>query len=592
MLFQVVKVAPTFARRSSLALLLLCLVAVSEAQEAALSTPSIHVAYVSDSGIYLDAGKVQGIAVGARVQVMRNGEQVAELEVDFTADHSASCSILTSLRQIEQGDEVLVPGLVRASGATSPQQAGTSPGALSPPRQAAGRQGSKGSTPDLSVADNAAQRGIEQVTAPARPEPTVAQFAVQSNPPVKLLPKLPWARTSGSLTFGYQQIEDSQVASRSTQQTTARLSLRLRDLGGRPYSFTARLRARERQTSRGSDRSDRLSEFVLRYEKPGGRLSWRLGRQRGGTIGYIDGALAEFRLSENFFVGGFAGSTPVLESLSFESSGPKYGGFMRYSSKDSASGRVAEVMVAGIGEYEDGDINREYVTMQTRFGNGARWTLYQRAEIDLNRGWRQELAESSFQLSNLSLLGSFRFVDSVRMTLSYNSSQRFRTAGTRFVPAQFFSDAVQQSYRVTAYFGRGRGWNGSAGVSRRDPGTDAKPSYTYTASLYNPNIGGKSLLVGLDASSFTSESSDGLLITLRARKYFKSGHDLGLTLGNSTTNLINLMDGGVEERVNQYVRLSGTLRLPRRLFMLTEVEYDKGDDFEGYRLITNLGYRF
>ena len=46
-------------------------------------------------------------------------------------------------------------------------------------------------------------------------------------------------------------------------------------------------------------------------------------------------------------------------------------------------------MLAFVRENADGDVSREYLSLESRFGNGSRWSLFQRAELDLNTGWRQ-----------------------------------------------------------------------------------------------------------------------------------------------------------------------------------------------------------
>ena len=41
----------------------------------------------------------------------------------------------------------------------------------------------------------------------------------------------------------------------------------------------------------------------------------------------------------------------------------------------------------------------------------------------------------------------------------------------------------------------------------------------------------------------------------------------------------------------QWIRLGGWIELPRRIFGRAEIEYDTGDDLEGYRVNLGLGYR-
>ena len=74
---------------------------------------------------------------------------------------------------------------------------------------------------------------------------------------------------------------------------------------------------------------------------------------------------------------------------------------MRWA-RDPASGPVyAELLLGGATELDDeGEASRDFVAIESRFGSGSRWWLSQRAEIDLNRDWREEVAGSSSQVTN------------------------------------------------------------------------------------------------------------------------------------------------------------------------------------------------
>jgi len=101
-------------------------------------------------------------------------------------------------------------------------------------------------------------------------------------------------------------------------------------------------------------------------------------------MGYLDGALAQVRLTRHFYVGAFGGARPELEELGFDTSGSKYGGFLRYAREGEPGGGYGEVVLGGVTERSDtGDVSRDYVTVESRFGVGSRWWFFQRAEIDL-----------------------------------------------------------------------------------------------------------------------------------------------------------------------------------------------------------------
>ncbi|KAB2962247.1 MAG: hypothetical protein F9K18_10070, partial [Thermoanaerobaculia bacterium] len=92
------------ARRVAVGLLLLVAVRPAAAQ----AERPISVSYVSASAVYLDAGRAAGLDVGARLRLVRDGADIAEVEVDFVAEHSASCRIVRAPGSIRTGDRAIL----------------------------------------------------------------------------------------------------------------------------------------------------------------------------------------------------------------------------------------------------------------------------------------------------------------------------------------------------------------------------------------------------------------------------------------------------------------------------------------------------
>jgi hypothetical protein len=228
------------------------------------------------------------------------------------------------------------------------------------------------------------------------------------------------------------------------------------------------------------------------------------------------------------------------------------------------------------------------VALESRLGRGTRWNVYQLAELDLARGWSDGAAEQPSQLSTLSISGSYRFSDPVRATLTYDRRRNYRVADTRLLPEEQFDRLLRQGFQGALYLGRGSGWFAtvSAGARSRQGGGDA--TYSGGFSLSHNDVAGKRLMLGGDLTAYTGGTVEGWLASLRARKYLRGGHDLGLTLGASQVTPLEL---GVP-RHNRWVRLSGSVQLPWDLFAVAEVEVDRGDDFDGQRFTLELGYRF
>lgn len=515
----------------------------------------ITVSYLSATSVYLDAGRGEGLEIGTRLKVVRSGESIAELEVAFVAEHSASCKVITQGLAVQAGDRV-VPLAPLQPKSEAPSAPAPSAGGAPSPYQSWTRD---------------ERRAVERRR---------------------------WAKTYGSVVLGYRTSSDD--FGHSIDETMGRFSLRLSEIGGRPWEL--RVRTRTRETSRDgygpdvleSHRDDRLYELSLSYAPPEGRFSLMLGRLGASpfiSLGYLDGVLAQVRLGRRFFVGAFGGARPELEQLGFGTAGSKYGAFVRFATERSNDRVYAEVVLGGVSERSDsGEVSRDYVTLESRFGAGSRWWLFQRAELDLNRGWREEIAGESSQISNASFGASFRFTGHLSARVSYDQRRNYLTFETRPRPEEIFSRYFREGGRVSLEW-QSPGWLASlgAGMERADQLDD--PTQSAFFSLLKTQLFGWPLFLGGDLSYYSGGTAEGYVASLRTGYSFRRGHDLGLTLGASETTMVGFFDAA-DPRRNQWVRISGTLQLPASFFLYGEYELQMGDDFEGDRGAVEVGYRF
>ena len=513
----------------------------------------VSVSYVSSGAVYLDAGRAEGLVAGARLRLVRAGETVAELEVDFVAEHSASCKVVSSNRPVWAGDRAI---LLSSPAAAEP---------AAPP--------------------------------PAQPEPEVAAPAPPYQAPTRG-GALPWAKSYGSVALGYRTL--SVTGGPTSTESSGRLSLRLREIGGKPLEVRVRMRGRRTEREgygrsvAKSQSSDRLYELSLAYDPPEGRFSFQAGRFASGPfsgLGYLDGVLGQLRLGRRFYLGAFGGARPDLEELGFDTAGSKYGAFVRYATEREARPAYAEIVIGGISERaRGGDVSRDYLSVESRFGSGNRWWLFERAEIDLNRGWRREITGKGSEVSNAALSASVRLSPAWRASLSYDQRRNYLTWETRPLPEEVFTRYFREGGRVALDWQSRRGWYGSLSLGQERADEIDEPTDAASLTLTKSGIFGTPLMLGGDASFYSGGSAEGWVASLRARWAFRGGHDLGLTLGGSQSSFPDLV--GAESRSNQWVRLSGTLQLPFRLFLFGEYEVSTGDDFEGDRLALDLAYRF
>ena len=415
------------------------------------------VKYRSAANVYLDAGRAAGLGEGDRLRVTSGQATVAELEIAYVAELSASCTIVSETRPVRAGDmAVLVSAARRAPAATS------------------------------SVA--AAGAG-KPVAAPA-PAPS-------PNPEEKR--SVPWGRARGSASFGYYRSWDQTESALDFEQRTARLDLGVYEIGGQPLAFTLRGRSRQdirartlSQRTPASERTDRLYEVALRYEPPSDRVGFEVGRigiYRFVGIGYLDGFLGRFRPLPGLQVGAFGGRVADIESLGFDGTGQKYGGFVRLAPGGRYSSSGHDVMLAFVRENADGDVSREYLSLESRFGNGSRWSLFQRAELDLNSGWRQEVTGQSTQLSNVSLSGNLRVTPSAWAFVSYDGRRNYRYYRNRVVPEEVFDDLLHQGLRAGVNLSRPGGFGATAGLGMSLKEPDPRHPELDIANAYSGNAG-------------------------------------------------------------------------------------------------------
>jgi hypothetical protein len=539
-----------------LALIVIALVATTLAEARALSFPVRH---RSSTAVYLEGGESAGLSVGDRLEVRRDGEAIGELEVTFVAGFSASCRVIAESRPIAAGDRATITGLASEMLAT----VGAGEAALSPSTSAARAQ-----------------------------EP--AELSYQ--PSVR--PTRPPTRVSGVIGVELESFSDDTGNDLDYERTQARLSLRGRDLGGLPISLRVRTRVQEidraRELSGGvpADESrDRLYEVSVRYDAPSGRYSLMGGRLGAGpfiSIGYLDGLLAEVRAFKAVSVGGFYGNRPDVDELGFDSFGAKYGAYLRFDNELSAGPRRFDVMLGGVREEGDLDVSREYALLETYYQASGVWSFFQRAEIDFNNEWREELSEDASQLSNLALAARARLSESVRLVISYDQFLQYRTEETRFVPEELFDDLLRQGLRVGLAIGRPQrlNWSLSAGWRDREDAEDSAVSLLVGAG--HPDIGG-GVSLGGEVMGYSNLYTEGAVVRLRGAKRLGGGHEFYLDLGT------RFEEGRIQsddETTDAWGRLGLWAELPARFFARGEVEYAAGDSLEGTRFILGLGYRF
>jgi hypothetical protein len=480
---------------------------------AASANAQLAVRYRTENTIYINAGTAAGVTVGDRFEVVRAGNVIATIEVQFAAEQSASARIVTESTPIQAGDAVRRIG---APVTAQPQPAPAMPGLGGGPRY--------GST-----------------------------------------------SVSGNVSL------DHEANQRDYGRTLLRLNGRARRIAGLPLTLRTRVRlANETDESR-----NRLYELSLLYEPFDGRLAVQAGRI-GNTpaigLGYLDGALARFRVIDGLDVGAFYGFRPDVTELTPDTSTTKYGAFLRV-----APVPMAELTVAGVQMQNDTD-ESSFVAVDGRYSPSERLSLFAhgRAAISGEDDVNDERGVDTI------LTAVTRISASTTLSASYERIQPGIDDDLRTTD-QILDDYLRQGFRVTLrhpnFFLGGGIRTGDDTISNTSD--EDRTTYSATAGLSHP-----SLLFGvgasLSATGFSSPLNDGLFANARFARRFGTGHLAELTAGALLVD-----EAAIEDfTMTSWIRGGVWIELPYDVFARAEVELTGGDSPAGHRVNLGVGYRF
>ncbi|HEX7151593.1 MAG TPA: hypothetical protein VF618_08915 [Thermoanaerobaculia bacterium] len=261
----------TAARAVLAAVIVLLGVAAAEGQ--------LAVRYRTENTIYITAGRAAGINVGDRFEVLRGGNVIAVIEVQFAAEQSASARIVSETTAVQAGDAV--------------RRVGT-PVAAQPP------------------------------------------------PPPPAMPGLGGGRRYASTSLSGNVSLDHGTTDRGDGRTLARVSARARNVAGLPLMVRTRLRVGQ-EAGQDRHRLYELSLLYEPFDGRVAVEAGRIGNTPAIGLGYLDGALARVRIIDGFEAGAFYGFRPNITELAPDTSTTKYGAFVRVNPVPMAELTVAGV---------------------------------------------------------------------------------------------------------------------------------------------------------------------------------------------------------------------------------------------------------
>jgi hypothetical protein len=505
-----------------------------------------RIKYISEENVYLDKGMSSGIEVGDQFAIIRNDKQVAKLEVVFIAQHSSSCKIIDNNIALNIGDLA---------------------------RRISTRK----------VPEKTSEKSLKR----------------KREIPVKLngVRKKPFVRISGGLSLQWYHYEDLNSSNLNFDQPGARLSLRARNLWGKNYTFQVKVRSRYNQRARSFSSNvpkeewrNRIYMLSFSYDNEEALFNYKVGRiisNKFSGVGYIDGLVIQQNVSPTLSWGIFAGTQPEWQYSDFQTSLQKYGGYFNYSYGDYQTNRF-ETTFAFAGEYHGSTVSREFLYLQTSAGSGAKWSIYQSLELDLNRGWRKDKTGENISLTSVYMYTRYKFSGWLTAGLSYDNRKNYYTYDTRTLVESLFDDAFRHGLRGDLNFTllkKNRIYT-NFGVRKRE--SDVQYTYSYRGGISKMDFLVKQMSFNIYTSGFSNYYNRGISPSIRINKSFSTGHNLSFAYGIYNYSL----KSDDSQRMNQWLRMNSMINLVRNVYFSGSYEYNWGDDSRGHRILTELGYRF
>ena len=541
---ELLRLPPALTRVVRGAFAIACLVALpvrSSAQDSS-SVRMAHITYLTGMSAYLDAGRLEGLREGARVEVWRHGAAIGVLRVSYLASHQASCEIVS----------VVAPPVSPAVGDT----VRFVPAAL--PR------------------DSAIAR------TPSKPITAAAGAAVP--------PSRPGLR--GRLGLEYFLMQQVDVAGKLSQPA---LTLRLDGPPGNApaLNLTVDVRARRSYTiladgTAVTDNRNRVYAAELSINVPGSPKRLTVGRQISGalaSVGAFDGVMAEL-VQPSWSTGVFAGTQPDPLALGLSGSIVQGGWYTQRHSRPGAAARWAATFGVS-GSYQSGHANREFAWVQGSYFD-TRLSALVTQEVDYYRPWK--LLPGMQAISPTSTFAFLQLHPTEVVTLDGGFDNRRNVLLYRDVvtPETNFDDTYRQGGWGGVSFRPSRRWR--VGFDARvSSGGSSGTAHSYTASLAADRLTRLDVTVRSRTTYYVNPTLTGWLQSLAL--VADPGTRFHLELNGGIRAERNPADDPARTTAT-WVGVDGDVTLARAWYLLLSATRQRGG-LDGYdQLFTGLSVRF
>jgi hypothetical protein len=497
-----------------------------------------RVTYLTSASVYVDAGREGGLRIGDRLEIVRDGEVVAVVEVTDLSSRRASCKTLEGSPVV--GDVVRLPAAAETPVEPSPlPAAGALTSSTRRPRRASDRKvrGRVGLR-YLTVKDHAgSELGFSQ-------------------PALDL-------RLDGSNIAGDKL--DIEVDARSRR--------------------TARSNAGGSTEHNGETRIYRMSASV---HDPASHWRVTLGRQNSPTLASInifDGVLADLARPGRS-VGAFSGTQPDPIDFGLSSEVREHGVYVRFHNQSQSSRRWS-LATGVVGSYVDGTVNREFVFVQGLY-SVPRFSAYLTEEVDYSRDWKAEAGENTFTSTSTFINLRYRAARNVDLRAGFDNRRNVRLYRDHVTPETEFDD----TFRDGIWFGTSvrfkQRYQAGADV-KTSTGGSAGTADSYTMTFRADRLTRSDLSVGYRGTHYTNDRVEGWLHSVRAGVALGSRAGLALTAGLRDDEARR---AAAPDDTVTWVGIDFDVRLGPSWYFLASLERTDGDFEQTDQAYLGVTYRF
>jgi len=505
---------------------------------------SCKISYISKDNVYVDKGKNAGLTVGDTLIVKRDGENIASLKILYTANHSSSCEIVNFKENVRVGDVA-----------------------------------------ECKILPDTKNLALPSVV--AAKEEAINQKKKTSKP---------FARISGGLSLQWFHFEDQSENNLHFDQPTLRFDLKAKELWGKKYNFIIKMRLRKNQRARSYSKNipeaewrNRIYTFYFSYEDINSPINFRIGRilspnLRG--VGYLDGGQIQHNINRDLSWGIYGGLQSSWQFETTQDSLHKYGAYISYTRGNSGSNKFSGTLAYNA-MYHGSTVSRQNFYLQSNFSSNNLY-IFQSMEVDVNTSWRREKEARDISFTSFYLSAKYKFSKTLRTGLSYDNRKNFYRYETREMTEDLFDLAFRHGLNADLLLALPKDYSTSLRIGIKKREDDSETTYIGRLTLKKNNIFYKYWKLNLNINGYTNYYTEGWIPSIYISKQFTAGHYLSLSSGMN--NYIVKLDG--QNRDRYWIRLNGHFQLFGNMYLSGFYSQEWGDDFVGYRVLAEIGYRF